>query len=67
MKKLLIIDFDDTLINNETLDYHSFKNTSSFFKSYIPTRKEIRKFRKRGFLASKIIKKIHKKSKQNFN
>jgi len=67
MIKLLIFDFDDTLINNETLDFQSFKNTSSFFKSYIPTRKEIRKFRTRGFLASKIIMKIQKKSKRNFN
>lgn len=67
MIKLLIFDFDDTLINTEVLDYQSFKNTSSFFKSYIPTRKEIRKLRKKGFLASEIIRKIYKKSKQNFN
>ncbi len=67
MIKLVILDFDDTLINNESLDYESFKNTSIFFKSYRPTKTEIRKFRKMGFVASEIIKIIQKKSKQKFN
>ena len=67
MIKLVILDFDDTLINNQALDIESFKKTSNFFKSYNPTKEEIRKYRKRGLLASEIVNRIQKKSKQKFN
>jgi phosphoglycolate phosphatase-like HAD superfamily hydrolase len=67
MIKLVIFDFDDTIINNNTLDYQSFKNSSIFFKLYIPSVNEIKKFRKKGYLASTIFDWIQKKSKKKIN
>lgn len=65
MIKLVIFDFDDTIINNKDLDYQSFKNSSIFFKLYVPTIEEINKFRKKGYLASTIFDWIQKKSNKN--
>lgn len=67
MIKLIILDFDDTIVNNQILDYQSFKNSSKFFKSYTPSQVEVRRLRNKGFLASEIINRIQKKSKINFN
>ena len=64
MIKIIIFDFDDTLINNQILDFQSFRKTSLNFKTYVPTKKEIINLRKKDFLAKEIIKWL--KTKSNF-
>mgnify|MGYP003624023631 CR=1 FL=1 len=67
MIKLVIFDFDDTLIENMELDYHSFVKSSKKLNGYIPTKKEIKSLRSHGLLASEIIDWIKNKSSQSFN
>jgi len=65
MIKIIILDFDDTLINNKLLDFQSFKQTSIKLDYYVPKLVEISNLRKKNFLAKEIIKCIIKKSKNN--
>ena len=67
MIDLVIIDFDDTIINNSRLDYMSFKIIALKFNCYVPSKKEIINLRKKNLLAKEIIALIHKKSKKKFN
>jgi len=67
MIDLVIIDFDDTIINNSRLDYMSFKIVALKFNCYIPSKKEIINLRKKNLLAKEIIALIHKKSKKKFD
>jgi phosphoglycolate phosphatase-like HAD superfamily hydrolase len=67
MNKLVILDFDDTLISNMYLDFQSFKIISKKLECYIPKKNEIYILRKQGHIASKIIDFILKKSKKLVN
>lgn len=67
MIDLVIIDFDDTIINNSRLDYMSFKIIALKFNCYVPSKKEIINLRKKNLLAKEIITLIHKKSIKKFN
>jgi len=65
MIKIIILDFDDTLIDNKIFDFQSFKQTSIKLGYYIPQLIEISDLRKKNFLAKEIIKWLIKKSKKN--
>ena len=65
MKQIIILDFDDTLIVNEDLDFQSFRIISKKLKCYIPKKSEIASLRSKGYLASDIIDFIIKKSKNS--
>jgi len=67
MIRLVIFDFDDTIIDNKNLDYQSFKQTSFKLNGYIPTRQEIFDLRKKNFLAIDIIHWLIKKSENRYN
>jgi len=67
MIRLVIFDFDDTIIDNKNLDYQSFKQISSELGGYIPTRQEIFDLRKKNFLAIDIIHWLVKKSKNRYS
>lgn len=67
MIRLVIFDFDDTLIRNDRLDYHSFKVACEQIKCYTPTFAEIKKLRRKQYLAKDIIKWLKKKSKSRFD
>ena len=67
MIKLVIFDFDDTLIDNQILDYQSFKETSLKMHSYIPSKNEIKNLRKKKYDAIKMIDWIKKNSTSSFN
>lgn len=65
MIKIIILDFDDTLIDNKLFDFQSFKQTSIKLDYYVPKLAEISNLRKKYFLAKEIIKWLIKKSKNN--
>jgi len=67
MIKLIILDFDDTLIDNNLLDFQSFKQTSIKFNGYVPTKREIITLRKKKILAREIIQWLLKKSKNKYS
>lgn len=67
MIKLIIFDFDDTLIDNKILDFQSFKQISIKFDCYVPKITEITKLREKNFLARAIIRWLLKKSKRRYN
>ncbi len=67
MIKLIIFDFDDTLIDNQILDYNSFKILSLRNNLRYPTKKELIHFRKNNYLATQIISWISLKSNLEFN
>jgi len=67
MIELMIIDFDDTLIDNKVLDYRSFTTICKKFNCYIPTKSEIYFLRQRGYLAQDIIDWIYDRSKNGFD
>tara|TARA_A100001037_G_C15019767_1_gene575759 strand:- start:198 stop:872 length:675 start_codon:yes stop_codon:yes gene_type:complete len=62
MISLIIIDFDDTIVENSELDYQSFKSTSMKFGVYYPSKKELRLFRHKKIKEKEIIKLIELKS-----
>jgi len=55
MIKAVIFDFDDTITNNRTLDYMSFRFLSEEHKLFVPTEKEILRMRRANFLAPEMI------------
>ena len=61
MIKLIIFDFDDTLVNNHYLDCKSFEISFKKYSIKSPSKQEIKKFRKKGFTAKYIIKNNLKK------
>ncbi len=67
MIKLIIFDFDDTLIDNSKLDYESFRNGCLENNAYLPTKKELFELRKKKFTAKKIIDYINKKTVTKIN
>lgn len=67
MIKLIIFDFDDTLIDNQKLDHESFRNICLNFQAYVPTKKEFSELRKKNYNAKKIIDIIIKKSNKKIN
>ncbi len=62
MIKLVIFDFDDTLVENIDLDYYSFMISSKKLNGYIPTKREIQNLRSKGLLAHEIIEWIRNRS-----
>jgi len=67
MIKLIIFDFDDTLIDNKILDFQSFKQISIKLDGYVPNITEITKLREKNFSARTIIKWLFKKSRRKYN
>jgi len=67
MEKYVIFDFDDTLVNNELLDFEGFKRPCNYFGIKPPSKNEISLQRKEGLLAEEIIKNINKKTKKVFS
>jgi len=67
MIKLVIFDFDDTIIDNKNLDYQSFRQVSMNLNGYMPTKINISKLRKENYLAIEIVNWLLKKSKNRFN
>lgn len=55
MIKVVIFDFDDTLIDNRELDYQGFKIPSVKLGLKIPSKQKIFRLRNKGFLAKKIV------------
>ncbi len=55
MTKLVIFDFDDTLVDNKTLDYESFKHISRKLNLFMFSHNEIIQMRNKGLLAKDII------------
>lgn len=55
MIELIIFDFDDTIIDNNVIDYQSFVFSFKKFGIKKPIAKDIKKFRKQGLLANHII------------
>ncbi len=66
MNKCVIFDFDDTLVNNDLLDYEGFKRPCNYFGIKIPSKNEIILQRKKGLLAHEIIKNMNQKIKKVF-
>ncbi len=66
MIKLVIFDFDDTIIDNKNLDYQSFRQVSMNLNGYMPTKINISKLRKENYLAIEIVNWLLKKSKNRF-
>ena len=60
MIKLVIFDFDDTLTDNNYLDYQAFLVPCTKLGLSSPTLQTITKYRKKGFIAKKIISKFLK-------
>ena len=61
MIRLIIFDFDDTIIDNSFLDYNAFVTPCKQLKIKIPQQKEFIKLRKKGLVAKEIMIKILKK------
>ena len=57
MTRLLIFDFDDTLVNNHYLDIKSFEIPYKIVSLNPPSKYEIKKLRRKGKTADYIIKK----------
>lgn len=55
MIELIIFDFDDTIIDNDVIDYQSFVFSFKKFGIKKPFAKDIKKFRKQGLIADDII------------
>lgn len=62
--KLVIFDFDDTIIDNSLLDIDSFEYVSNLYKLPKNSQKQIIRWRKNGMLADNIFKRILKNRKQ---
>lgn len=67
MIELVILDFDDTMIDNRVLDYQSFATICKQFKCYTPKKNEVFFLRKKRYLASDIIDWIYHQSKTKFS
>jgi len=67
MNQVIIFDFDDTLIDNRTLDYQGFIQPSKKLGLSIPKKNQIINLRKKGFLARKIIKLVSMNSPKKFS
>ena len=59
--KLLLVDLDDTLIDNTDADVESFRYVLTKFGIMSPTRQQIIQWRKNGMFAKNMFKKIIKK------
>ena len=55
MKNLIIFDFDDTIVDNSTLDYMGFKLPCQKLDVKFPSKSELKKYRKKGLTAKKIF------------
>lgn len=55
MYKLLIFDFDDTIVDNSTLDYMGFKIPCETLSIPYLSKSELSTYRKKGLLAKEII------------
>lgn len=55
MKNFIIFDFDDTIVDNSKLDYMGFKIPCKKLDIFFPSKLELKKFRKKGYTAKKII------------
>jgi phosphoglycolate phosphatase-like HAD superfamily hydrolase len=67
MIKAVIFDFDDTLTDNRTLDYHGFLIPMSKLRTSLPSEKIIRKFRMQNLLAEEIANSINLQNKKKFS
>lgn len=67
MEKYVIFDFDGTLVDNQLLDYESFKKPCIKLEIKPLSKDEIWQQRKDGLLAQEIIKNIQKKRKKIFS
>ena len=65
MIKLVVFDFDDTLIDNRELDYQAFRLPSIKLKLKIPSKQKIKNFRKKGLLAKQIALQLYGKRENN--
>lgn len=54
MIKLIVFDFDDTIINNDKVDYQSFKIPFKQLGILTPSSNEIKSLRRKGLLAKEI-------------
>ena len=66
MIKIIIFDFDDTLVDNTLLDFEGFKIPCQKLGIKFPPKNEIWKLRRQGKLAFDIIKKIKQKEGKVF-
>lgn len=66
MIRVVIFDFDDTLIDNRVSDYQGFLIPCIRLGLSLPTVREIYRFRKKGLLAKDIAKHILNHSKKYF-
>lgn len=55
MKNLIIFDFDDTIVDNSKLDYMGFKIPCTNLNLDYPNPSILKKYRKKGMIAEKII------------
>jgi len=67
MIKIVILDFDDTLIDNQYLDYQSFKQSSLKNRLNVITKNDLKKMRQNSFNAKQIISKTYSHSEANLN
>lgn len=65
MKRVIILDFDDTITDNRQLDFMAFRNPCKKLNLNYPNKIELLKFRKKGMLAHEIflLKNNHHKNK----
>lgn len=66
MNSLVIFDFDDTIVDNNKLDYMGFKIPCKTLGLNFPSKSKLKKYRKKGMLAKEIIK-IFSKDNQKLN
>lgn len=64
MKRIIIFDFDDTLIDNRLSDYQGFIIPCKELGIKSPSKKKIFKLRKEGYLAKDIAKQIVQNKKE---
>jgi phosphoglycolate phosphatase-like HAD superfamily hydrolase len=55
MYQLIIFDFDDTLVDNSSIDYMGFKIPCKILNIQYPSKSELNVFRKKGLVAKEII------------
>ena len=67
MIKLIIFDFDDTIIDNRLSDYQGFVRPSKKLKISNPSINSIYQFRKQGLLAKDIVLKINEKNEKRIS
>ena len=65
MNRLIIFDFDDTLVDNSFVDYLAFKIPSQILGISYPNKKYLQILRKKGLLAKDIIQKNSTIDKSN--